>query len=141
MNIVVIVTGMNSTNIATLMCQSSNEKTVQVELPSWCVKMWIRYGPWTPFPSENFRTSSILRIDISVCEVLSCPPLVAMSSKNTSEKVLEIDAHVSKHYDIVRRLGKGVIFFVHFVIFTNCLFLKNLKLLQYIRYSVLFFLF
>ncbi|XP_033199944.1 uncharacterized protein LOC117162156 [Bombus vancouverensis nearcticus] len=30
-----------------------------------------------------------------------------MSSKNTSEKVLEIDAHVSKHYDIVRRLGKG----------------------------------
>lgn len=34
-----------------------------------------------------------------------------MSSKNTNEKVLEIDAHVSKHYDIVRRLGKGVIFF------------------------------
>ena len=33
-----------------------------------------------------------------------------MSSKNTSEKVLEIDAHVTKHYDIVRRLGKGVIF-------------------------------
>ncbi|XP_017878843.1 mitogen-activated protein kinase 15 isoform X2 [Ceratina calcarata] len=30
-----------------------------------------------------------------------------MSSKNTNEKVLEIDAHVSKHYDIVRRLGKG----------------------------------
>ncbi|XP_076672042.1 extracellular signal-regulated kinase 2 isoform X4 [Andrena cerasifolii] len=29
-----------------------------------------------------------------------------MSSKNT-EKVLEIDTHVSKHYDIVRRLGKG----------------------------------
>ncbi|XP_071864563.1 DDB1- and CUL4-associated factor 8-like isoform X2 [Bombus fervidus] len=30
-----------------------------------------------------------------------------MSSKNTNEKVLEIDAHVSKHYDIIRRLGKG----------------------------------
>ncbi|XP_043521324.1 extracellular signal-regulated kinase 2 isoform X3 [Frieseomelitta varia] len=30
-----------------------------------------------------------------------------MSSKNTSEKVLEIDVHVTKHYDIVRRLGKG----------------------------------
>ncbi|XP_034174195.1 mitogen-activated protein kinase 15 isoform X1 [Osmia lignaria lignaria] len=30
-----------------------------------------------------------------------------MSSKNTTEKILEIDAHVSKHYDIVRRLGKG----------------------------------
>ncbi|CAK9830316.1 Mitogen-activated protein kinase 15 [Anthophora retusa] len=30
-----------------------------------------------------------------------------MSSKNTNEKVLEIDVHVSKHYDIVRRLGKG----------------------------------
>ncbi|XP_003700809.1 mitogen-activated protein kinase 15 isoform X2 [Megachile rotundata] len=28
-------------------------------------------------------------------------------SKNTTEKILEIDAHVSKHYDIVRRLGKG----------------------------------
>ncbi|XP_076766373.1 mitogen-activated protein kinase 15 isoform X1 [Xylocopa sonorina] len=28
-------------------------------------------------------------------------------SKNTNEKVLEIDTHVSKHYDIVRRLGKG----------------------------------
>ncbi|XP_078036412.1 mitogen-activated protein kinase 15 isoform X1 [Augochlora pura] len=30
-----------------------------------------------------------------------------MSGKNTTEKVLEIDSHVSKHYDIVRRLGKG----------------------------------
>ncbi|XP_076239243.1 mitogen-activated protein kinase 15 [Calliopsis andreniformis] len=29
-----------------------------------------------------------------------------MSTKNT-EKVLEIDVHVSKHYDIIRRLGKG----------------------------------
>ncbi|XP_015436934.1 PREDICTED: mitogen-activated protein kinase HOG1 [Dufourea novaeangliae] len=30
-----------------------------------------------------------------------------MSGKNTTEKVLEIDVHVNKHYDIVRRLGKG----------------------------------
>ncbi|XP_031842280.2 mitogen-activated protein kinase 15 isoform X1 [Nomia melanderi] len=30
-----------------------------------------------------------------------------MSGKNTTEKIPEIDAHVSKHYDIIRRLGKG----------------------------------
>lgn len=48
-----------------------------------------------------------------------------MSSKNTNEKVLEIDAHVSKHYDIVRRLGKGVIFFFIFFIFTNHVYFFN----------------
>ncbi|KAG7213622.1 hypothetical protein KM043_002871 [Ampulex compressa] len=30
-----------------------------------------------------------------------------MSEKNSTEKVSEIDAHVGKQYDIVRRLGKG----------------------------------
>lgn len=33
---------------------------------------------------------------------------------------------------------QGGNFFVYFVIFTNCLFLKNLKLLQHIRYSAFF---
>lgn len=32
-----------------------------------------------------------------------------MSGKKAAEKVSEIDAHISKQYDIVRRLGKGVI--------------------------------
>ncbi|XP_053980414.1 mitogen-activated protein kinase 15-like isoform X2 [Hylaeus volcanicus] len=30
-----------------------------------------------------------------------------MSGKNTNEKVLELDTHVTRNYDIVRRLGKG----------------------------------
>lgn len=34
-----------------------------------------------------------------------------MSEKKAAEKVSEIDAHISKQYDIVRRLGKGVTFF------------------------------
>lgn len=34
---------------------------------------------------------------------------VTMSGKKAAEKVSEIDAHISKQYDIVRRLGKGVI--------------------------------
>lgn len=33
-----------------------------------------------------------------------------MSEKKAAEKVSEIDEHISKQYDIVRRLGKGVIF-------------------------------
>ena len=32
-----------------------------------------------------------------------------MSGKKATEKISEIDAHINKQYDIVRRLGKGVI--------------------------------
>lgn len=37
-----------------------------------------------------------------------------MSEKKTAEKVSEIDAHISKQYDIVKRLGKGVSYFFFF---------------------------
>lgn len=56
-----------------------------------------------------------------------------MSSKNTNEKVLEIDAHVSKHYDIVRRLGKGVIFFFILLFSTNRYISSQSKLFQFVK--------
>lgn len=34
--------------------------------------------------------------------------VATMSEKKAAEKVSEIDAHISKQYDIVKRLGKGV---------------------------------
>lgn len=37
--------------------------------------------------------------------------------KKLNDKHPEIDAHVTKHYDILRRLGKGV----SFVLFIRCI--------------------
>lgn len=34
--------------------------------------------------------------------------------KNSGEKLSEIDSHVTKHYNIIKRLGKGVIIIFFF---------------------------
>ncbi|XP_076173587.1 extracellular signal-regulated kinase 2 isoform X2 [Ptiloglossa arizonensis] len=68
----------------------------------------MHYRSRTPFPLENFRTFRISRIVVTFrfVKLDRVQGLVTMSTKNI-EKVLEIDAHVNRNYDIVRRLGKG----------------------------------
>lgn len=75
----------------------------------------MHYRSRTPFPLENFRTFRISRIVVTFrfVKLDRVQGLVTMSTKNI-EKVLEIDAHVNRNYDIVRRLGKGVIIFPFF---------------------------
>lgn len=103
-----------------LSCRGSREKKNFLDRgsPARCTKMWMR-GDGSHFsPRSPERFTHVRRlIHVPGPHLLwlggcidAAAAAVTMSGKKAAEKtVSEIDAHISKQYDIVRRLGKGVI--------------------------------
>lgn len=100
-----------------LSCRGSREKNfLDRGSHVWYTKMWMHRDGSHLSPRPPERLSHVRRLSLVPGLRLQRPEgsvdgaaAATMSGKKATEKVSEIDAHINKQYDIVRRLGKGVI--------------------------------